>query len=92
MGRCVGYGDKNSKDDDKKQNIVVEKLFSTLIPKNFLNFTNDFAVTFIERKNKQKINSNQMKYIKLFGNHSGYTEYMGGEAILPNVSHCIQGK
>lgn len=56
MGRCVGYGDKNSKDDDKKQNIVVEKLFSTLIPKNFLNFTNDFAVIFIECKNKFKSN------------------------------------
>ena len=30
-----------------------------------------------------------MKYLKLFDNHSGYTEYMSGEAILPNVSHCI---
>lgn len=31
-----------------------------------------------------------MKYLKLFENHSGYTEYMSGEAALPNVSHCIQ--
>lgn len=32
-----------------------------------------------------------MKYIKLFGNHSGYTEYMeNNEVTHPNVSHCIQ--
>lgn len=31
-----------------------------------------------------------MKYIKLFGNHSGYTEYVNGEVTRPNVSHCIQ--
>ena len=31
-----------------------------------------------------------MKYIKLFNNHSGYTEYVNGEVARPNVSHCIQ--
>lgn len=31
-----------------------------------------------------------MKYLKLFNDHSGYTEYIEGDVIKPNVSHCIQ--
>ena len=32
-----------------------------------------------------------MKYLKLFENHSGYSEYLASsEYLRPNVSHCIQ--
>ena len=32
-----------------------------------------------------------MEYLKLFENHSGYTEYKNSEGFLkPNVSHCIE--
>lgn len=30
-----------------------------------------------------------MKYLKLFNEHSGYTEYIEGDIAKPNVSHCI---
>jgi len=30
-----------------------------------------------------------MKYLKLFNDHSGYTEYIEGDVVKPNVSHCI---
>lgn len=29
------------------------------------------------------------KYFKLFQNHSGYEDYLEGDMILPNVSHCV---
>lgn len=31
-----------------------------------------------------------MKYVKLFQNHSKYNEFIGGQYLRPNVSHCIQ--
>ena len=32
-----------------------------------------------------------MEYLKLFENHSGYTEYKNSEGFLkPNVSHCVE--
>ena len=55
---CVNMCGKNVEFDGEKigymWNIVAKKLFSTLIPKNFKNFTNDFVVIFIECENKQK--------------------------------------
>ena len=31
-----------------------------------------------------------MKYVKLFQTHSKYNEFIGGQYLRPNVSHCIQ--